>query len=204
MTFSTVKLSLILFGLGQLLKFKAFRHPRFRARLKERNFVAQIMARDEETGRWFEFKDGNIASRAGLHPTPDCKLMFKNAAIGASLLMPPINWLDQINAQKDFVLTVEGPEDLTNWFAQTVMMSQTVGLKIGTRLEDGTMRYCNMTNGGPVFVHVKDGKILRMTPIDFDDQDRAFGKRKAILVEQLASFFHVIDDETNDRAVGGG
>ena len=39
--------------------------------------------------------------------------------------MPPINWLDQINAQKDFKLTVDGPEDLTNWFAQTIMMSQT-------------------------------------------------------------------------------
>ncbi len=171
MTLSTVKLSLILFGLGQLLKFTAFRHPRFRARLKERNIVAQIMARDEGTGRWFEFKDGAIRTGAGLHPNPDCKLMFKNAATGASLLMPPINWLDQINAQKDFVLTVDGPEDLTNWFAQTIMMSQTVGLKIGTRLDDGTMRYCNMTNGGPVFVYVKDGRIVRMTPIDLDEED---------------------------------
>ena len=85
--------------------------------------------------------------------------------------MPPINWLDQINAQKDFKLTVEGPEDLTNWFAQTVMMSQSVGLKFGTRMRDGSMRYCNMTNGGPVFVYVKDGKIMRMTPIDFDASD---------------------------------
>ena len=85
--------------------------------------------------------------------------------------MPPINWLDQINAQKDFKLTVDGPEDLTNWFAQTIMMSQSVGLKFGTRLADGTMRYCNMTNGGPVFVYVKDGKIVRMTPIDFGDDD---------------------------------
>ncbi len=35
------------------------------------------------------------------------------------------------------------------------------------------MRYCNMTNGGPVFVYVKDGKIVRMTPIDFADDDGA-------------------------------
>ena len=35
------------------------------------------------------------------------------------------------------------------------------------------MRYCNMTNGGPVFVYVKDGKIVRMTPIDLDDDDGA-------------------------------
>src|SRR2546430_15958159 len=150
---------------------QARRHPVFRARLKERNFVAQIMARDEECGRWFAFKDGKITSRAGLHHKPDVKLLFKNAAAGASLLTPPINWLNQINAQKDFVLTVDGPEDLTNWFAQTLMMSQTAGLKIGTKLEDGTMRYCNMTNGGPGFVYVKDGKIVRMTPIDFDDDE---------------------------------
>ena len=38
-------------------------------------------------------------------------------------------------------------------------------------MRDGSMRYCNMTNGGPVFVYVKDGKILRMTPIDFDASD---------------------------------
>ena len=80
----------------------------------------------------------------GLHPAPDCKLMFKNAAIGAGLLTPPINWLRQINAQKDFVLSVDGPEDLTNWFAQTVMMAQTAGLKFGTPMPDGSMRYCNM------------------------------------------------------------
>src|SRR3979490_2298510 len=136
MTFSIIKLSLILFGLAQMLKFKAFRHGAYRARLKQRNLVAQIMARDEETGRWFQLRAGIITSGAGLHPKPDIKLMFKNAAIGASLLTPPINWLNQINAQKDFVLTVDGTEDLTHWFAQTLMMSQTVGQKIGTRLED--------------------------------------------------------------------
>src|SRR5215218_3644394 len=38
-------------------------------------------------------------------------------------------------------------------------------------MPDGSMRYCNMTNGGPVFVYVKDGKILRMTPIDFGADD---------------------------------
>src|ERR1700726_2783760 len=133
MTFSTIKLSLILFGLAQMLKLKAFRHGNFRERLKQRDLVAQIMARDEETGRWFQLKDGKITSGAGLHPKPDIKLMFKNAAVGASLLIPPINWLNQISAQKDFVLSVDGPEDLTNCFAHTLMMSQTVGWKIGTR-----------------------------------------------------------------------
>jgi anaerobic selenocysteine-containing dehydrogenase len=34
-------------------------------------------------------------------------------------------------------------------------------------------RYTNGTTGGPVFVDVKDGKILRITPIEFDDKDAA-------------------------------
>src|SRR5215467_6951002 len=57
--------------------------------------------------------------------------------------------------------------------SQTLMMSQSAGLKYGTRLRGGIIRHCNMTNGGPVFVYVKDGKILRMTPIDLTDKDGA-------------------------------
>jgi trimethylamine-N-oxide reductase (cytochrome c) len=46
-------------------------------------------------------------------------------------------------------------------------------MKIGTRMDDGSMRYCNMTNGGPVFITDKDGKIIRMTPIDLAEDDGA-------------------------------
>ena len=166
-----MKLSLILFGLSLLLKYTAWRRPVFRQRLKERDFVAQVMARDEEIGRWFQFYNGTIKSGRGIHKSPNMTLSFKNAATGANLLMPPINWLDQINAQKDFLLEVDGEEDTTNWFAQTLMLTQSVGWKIGQKMSDGSMRYCNMTNGGPVFVYVKDDKIIRMTPIDFDGQD---------------------------------
>jgi anaerobic selenocysteine-containing dehydrogenase len=35
------------------------------------------------------------------------------------------------------------------------------------------VRYTNGTTGGPVFVDVKDGKILRITPMEFDDSDAA-------------------------------
>ncbi len=31
------------------------------------------------------------------------------------------------------------------------------------------VRMTNSSTGGPVFVYVKDGKIIRMTPMDFDD-----------------------------------
>ena len=127
--FWKLSFSLILFGLAQLLKFSARRYPKFAARLKERNLVAQIMARDEGTGRWIALRDGKVTSGAGKHAKPDITIAFKNAKLGTRLLTPPINWLDQVNAQKDFNLTVEGPEDLTNWFAQTLMLSQTAGCR---------------------------------------------------------------------------
>ena len=138
MSIASAKFSVILFGLAQLLRLARRRHPAFAARLKERNLIAQIKARDEEIGRWYAIRDGKVASGSGLHAKPDITLNFKNAAVGASLLTPPINWLEQINAQKDFNLTVDGPEDLTNWFAQTVMMCQTAGWKFGTPMPDGS------------------------------------------------------------------
>jgi len=157
------------------MKLQARRHEKFRGRLHERNLVAQIKARDEEVGRWFELRNGKVRSGAGFHNAPDITLAFKDAALGASLLKPPINWLDQINAQKDFKLTVDGPEDLTNWWAQIMMATLTAGWRFGARLADGTMRYCNMTNGGPVFVHVKAGRIVRL------DADRFRPIRSAAL-----------------------
>ncbi|MFY9734143.1 MAG: molybdopterin-dependent oxidoreductase, partial [Rhodoplanes sp.] len=161
----------ILWTLGQTLIATAIIYPQFRMRLKERNLIAQIKARDENIGRWFEIRGGRVRSRHGLHKKPDITLGFKNAALGVELLTPPINWLNQVNAQKDFKLTVEGSEDLTNWFAQTLMMMQSVGYKMGVPMPDGSVRYCNMANGGPLFVYVKDGKIIRTTPIAFDDTD---------------------------------
>src|SRR2546430_10966737 len=130
---SAVKFQIILWGLARLLKYAAWRYPAFRARLKERNLLAQFKARDEEIGRWYAIRDGKVTSGRGLRSDADVTLAFKTAALGANLLMPPINWLDQINAQKDFKLTVDGPEDLTNWFAQTIMLSQSVGLDVGPR-----------------------------------------------------------------------
>ena len=134
-----MKFSLILFGLAQMLKHSARKYPAFRERLRERDFTAQIMARDEDTGRWYTFKNGRVKSGSGKHADPDMTLGFKNEKTAARLLMPPINWLDQINAQKDFLLSVEGPEDLSNWFALTIMETQSLPWKIGTPQPDGSM-----------------------------------------------------------------
>src|SRR5256884_8963148 len=106
---SAMKFKIILWGMAQLLVYAAWRHPSFRARLKERTLVAQLKARDEEIGRWYAIRDGKVTSGRGLRSDADVTLAFKTAAPGANLLMPPINWLHQINAPKDFKLTGHRP-----------------------------------------------------------------------------------------------
>ncbi|MDP6426805.1 MAG: molybdopterin-dependent oxidoreductase [Rhodospirillales bacterium] len=166
-----MKFSIMLLGLLWLLRYAAWRHPHFKKRLKEKNFTAQMKTRDGSVGRHFTFKDGKIISKSGVHPDPDMCLIFKSAALAAKLLTPPLDNLQQINAIKTFQLDMDGPDELTSWFTQTIMMAQTAGWKYGTEVGGGETRYVNNTNGGPVFVYVKDGKIVRMTPIEFDDDD---------------------------------
>jgi hypothetical protein len=74
--FSQLKFAFILFALAQVLKFTGWRHPLFAARLKERNLVAQIKARDEGIGRWISIRDGKISSSRGMHAKPEATLWF--------------------------------------------------------------------------------------------------------------------------------
>ena len=57
-----MKFSFILMGLSWLLKLTAMRHADFRARLKEKNLIAQIKIADDSRGRIFIFKAGKINS----------------------------------------------------------------------------------------------------------------------------------------------
>ena len=165
-----MKLSIILYGLYLLLRIAAARNPAFRKRLSEKSFTAQIRTKDGGIGRWYRFGRG-VRSKTGLNPDAEVVLSFQNARVGARLLTPPVDWLEQTSAQKNFDLTLEGPDELTYWFAQTLMIAQRVGWKFGTDLGEGVTRYTNMTNGGPCFVYVRDSKILRTTPIEFDATD---------------------------------
>src|SRR5262249_17225226 len=104
---------------------------------------------------------------------PDVTLTFDTAELGARLMMPPVDWGEQTSAQKNFLLTLDGPEELACWFSQTIMAASRIGWVAGVPLSGGTTRLTSMTNGGAVHVDVKDGKIVRITPIDFTDDDGA-------------------------------
>ena len=149
-----MRLSLILIGLHILLKYTAWRYPAFAKRLKEHDMSAQIKTWDDKVGRCCTFKDGKVSSKSGINSNADICMSFKTEDLAVNLLMPPINWLDQINALKDFKLKMDGDDGLANWFAQTTMMTQSIGWPGGNESADGRQRTVNMTNGGPVFVDV--------------------------------------------------
>ncbi|EME68157.1 anaerobic dehydrogenase [Paramagnetospirillum caucaseum] len=166
-----MKFSILLFGLAQALRFQAARYPEFAKRLREKNFTAQMKVADNSAGRWFTFRDGKVLSGKGVHARPEVVLSFSTAELGASLLSPPIDQLAQIEAIKNFQMMLEGPDELTLWFTQTLMIMQHQGLEFGTKMPDGTTRFVSHTNGGPMFVYVKGGKVIRLTPIEFTDED---------------------------------
>ena len=119
------------------------------------------------------FRSGQLKSRAGVHREAEICLTFKSAEVGAKLLTPPLDHQQFVNAAKAFTVVIDGPEELSLWFMETLRMIQTVGWSYGTPGADGEMRYVNNTNGGPLFVYVKNDRIIRITPIEFDDVEDA-------------------------------
>ena len=162
--------SILLYAIYRAMRFTAWRHGDFADRLRERNLVAQIRVK-EGPGRYFVIREGAVSSRHGIHPAPDVTVGFKSARLALRIFLNPGDQLGRINAAKTFSMTLDGPEDKSIWFMFTLESMVSAGWRYGIDVGNGETRYCNMANGGPLFVYVRDGKIVRMTPIVFDDDD---------------------------------
>lgn len=162
-----------LIGLEKMLKIQARRYGEVRELMKQKNCCIQIRLKDNSQGRYFIFDNGSVRSKNGIHPRPDATLIFYDAETAAQLMMPMHTQLDQLNAMKNFKVVTEGPDELSMWFTRLCNLLISVGQyhEYGTDMGNGVKRYANCTTAGPVFVYVKDGKILRITPIEFDDTD---------------------------------
>jgi len=171
---ANVQLSVLLWGVAVLFRVLGKFDDSIKKHLKEKNFTAQFRIKDGSVARWFTFNDGKVTSRAGINAHAEVVLTYHTAEVATNLMKVSINQMDQVNAMKEFMMNIEGPDDLACWFIQTLTMltSKLSGKKqFGTYMGDNTWRYTNGTNGGPVFVYVKEGKIIRITPIEFDDKD---------------------------------
>ncbi len=166
-----IMLSIMLFGVAQVMKVAARLDKSFARRLAEHDLIAQIQIRDGSIGRYYILRNGKISSGRGLHPSADIRAIFRDEEVALKLLTPPTDYLARVNAMKTFTLQTEGDDALFSWFMETIAIMQNIGTRFGTPMQDGSVRYVNQTNGGPVFVYVKDGRILRITPMDFDKSD---------------------------------
>ncbi len=166
-----MNLTILLWGIPQAMRLAARVYPDYAARLKEKNLVVQFRLRDKPEGRWIKLDHGKISTGRGIHESPDIVLEFKSRALAESFLTPPFDLLERVDAAKNFKVRLQGSDELAVWFLGVMGRLESVMWKAGTDMGNGVTRYTSGTNGGPIFVYVKDGKILRTTPIDFTDED---------------------------------
>lgn len=104
---------------------------------------------------------------------PDINMVFRDVGSAFTIMTRPRDYLNMINAAKNFQVDLEGPDDITMHFMLILnQLKKIMGdHEYGTKYGKGETRYTSNTNGGPVFVYVKDGKIIRITPIEFDEND---------------------------------
>lgn len=171
MSVGQADLAIRLLVLAQVMRVFGRRYPAFARHMKRSDCVAQIQLKDGSQGRWFRFARGRVSSSRGIHPRPDVALVFRDLATALAFLSPRSDWAGIVHAAKNFKVTVSGDDALAVWFMQLLGLIRTAGLDYGRPMPDGTTRCTSMTNGGPIFVDVKDGRIVRTRVIEYGDDD---------------------------------
>ncbi|MCE5253395.1 MAG: molybdopterin-dependent oxidoreductase [Actinomycetia bacterium] len=169
--FAAIRFAVTTWGLGLSLRIQAKRYRAFKEQLGRHDLTAQMKLGDGPQGRSFTFDKGRVWSKKGIRPTPDVVMTFRDARVAARILRPRRDRLEFLNAAKNSQLELEGPGHLITHFGDALTGLFSAGWKYGAKRSGGVVRYTNNTNGGPVFVDVKDGKIVRITPMEFDDSD---------------------------------
>jgi trimethylamine-N-oxide reductase (cytochrome c) len=164
-------LVLILWLMPTVLRIAARKFPSMRAHLATGSGVIQLRLRDNSLARQLHFRNGTVSGSWGVHPKPDAELVFMDVATARQMLAPKTDHAFLIDALKNFKITQGGSDQKLVWFGQLVNTMKTAAWRKGMPMKDGTTRYVTLTNGGPVFVFVKDDKIVRTTPIDLEEDD---------------------------------
>lgn len=169
------KMKVLFYGLGVTLKIVAENNKKIHKKISEKDCVVQIQLRDRSWGRWFSFQQGKVCSGGGFYESPNGTLVFDNARDAVKLMTPFPGFemrLQFIHMAKNFVCESLGDDEALLHFSKiSASLLDLQFTRIGLPMADGTRRYVNNTNAGPVFVYVKNDKIVRITHIEFDDSD---------------------------------
>jgi trimethylamine-N-oxide reductase (cytochrome c) len=161
----------VLLALPVLIRQAARRRDSVRRRLRQGDCVIQLRLRDYSVSRYLTFSNGRVRATWGVHKSPDAEMVFGSADTALAMLKPDPNYAVVIDALKNFKATAGGSDRYLVWFGQLMHIIGTSSWKYGQRSKDGTIRYTNLTNGGPIHVDVKHGRIVRTAPIDFGSDD---------------------------------
>lgn len=114
-----MKFSLLLMILASKLKKAVKKHPQFRERVKEKNFLMVVKTRDGKKVRHFNFKDGDITSQRNDPGNAGISLVWDNAQLAYAAMSSRKNDLT-MKALSEGKLKIEGDASLALWFGETV------------------------------------------------------------------------------------
>ena len=161
----------VLLALPMVIRQAARRHARVREKVRQENCVIQLRLKDNSVSRHLVFTDGKVRAAWGVHAAPDAEMVFASIDTALALLKPDPDYGVVIDALKNFKATAVGLDRYLVWFGQLMHTIGASSWRHGLELQDGVTRYTNLTNGGPIHVDVKDGRIIRTLPIDFGPAD---------------------------------
>ncbi len=162
---------IILWGLTQAIRLLAKKDRKFKLLIAERNFTASLYLRTENIGRTYTFKNGKISSKAGKNKNADMCMIYESSVDAMKVMVPWRDYQEVIDLLKNFKMDATGDESVIVHFTKILGAITDSQIKFGIPQKDGTTRLVSNTNGGPVFVYVKDDKIIRITPIELEDDD---------------------------------
>ena len=112
-----MKLSLLLFALGQILKIASLGSKRFKHYIRKTDARILIRTEDGRHARQFRFNKGRFSSHGGNREPFDVALTFKDAATGFAVLTSKEKDAS-FNAAAEGKLKVEGMSFYAQWFEE--------------------------------------------------------------------------------------
>lgn len=110
-----MRLTLLLFALGQILKIASMGSKKFKKYIQKMDARILIRAENGKHARLFRFKKGKVSSHGGDHAAFDVALTFKDAATGFAVLTSKKKDAS-FNAAAEGKLKIEGMSFYAQWF----------------------------------------------------------------------------------------
>ena len=167
-----------LFLLDGLLNALASAAPEYKKEVSKYDAKILLRLQDSSQGRLLAFCGGAVSGQDETESgQAGTEIVFDNGRTARDIISGYMHGRAEafVAAEKNGRIVIKGDGEIAVWLFSLLMKVSMFNTLYaggcGVEMPNGEMRYVSGTNGGPVFVYVKDGKIIRMTPIDFDEED---------------------------------